>query len=360
MSFNSKASPPGEAAALGKAVFGARSSKRIAPDCFCHVERSRLPRRSFVRRSEDISYCSFARIHKINNERFLDFARKHSFTAKPFSFQLGRRHHADVMIERERQRISRPDFSLVAETDDYAVLDKPPLLLVHPTKPGGPPTLWSELRNLFAFEIANGGQVSIINRLDRETSGLMLIAKTAATARRFGLLMQKQRIAKEYLAIVWEWPEWESKTVDAPIARAGEFAPARIWLKQAIHPRGAPALTRFAVMERFHRGNTRFAIVRAIPQTGRTHQIRVHLASLGHAIVGDKIYGPDEQHYLEFIEHGWTPELERELLLPRHALHSSRLEVDQSESWESALPSDLKNWIAADLPRSGGFQPPIF
>jgi 23S rRNA pseudouridine1911/1915/1917 synthase len=238
------------------------------------------------------------------------------------------------------------DFQIVDETDDYAVVEKPPFLLVHPTKPGGPPTLWSELRNLFAFEIANGGQVSIINRLDRETSGLMLIAKTAVTARRFGLLMQEQRIAKEYLAIVWGWPQWDSKMVEAPIARAGEFAPSRIWLKQAIHPLGARAITRFAVVDRFHRGAERFAVVRAIPQTGRTHQIRVHLASLGHAIVGDKIYGPDENHYLEFIELGWTPELERALLLPRHALHSFRLGVDQSESWESALPSDLKAWIA--------------
>jgi 23S rRNA pseudouridine1911/1915/1917 synthase len=68
---------------------------------------------------------------------------------------------------------------VVAETEDYAVVDKPPFLLVHPTKPDGPRTLWDELRKLFAFELANGGQVSIVNRLDRETSGLVLVAKTA-------------------------------------------------------------------------------------------------------------------------------------------------------------------------------------
>ena len=87
-------------------------------------------------------------------------------------------------------------------------------LLVHPTKPDGTRTLWGELRKLFAFELANGGQVSIVNRLDRETSGLVLVAKTASAARRFGLLMQQQRIAKEYLAIVWGWPEWESTVFD--------------------------------------------------------------------------------------------------------------------------------------------------
>ena len=216
-------------------------------------------------------------------------------------------------------------FELVDETDDYAVVEKSPFLLVHPTKPGGPRTLWSELRNLFAFEIANGGQVSIINRLDRETSGLMLVAKTSAAARRFGLLMQEHRIKKEYLAIVPGWPEWEEKSVDAPLSRVGAHGHSRIWLKQTIHPHGASALTDFFVEERFLRAADRFSIVRAIPQTGRTHQIRVHLAALGHPVVGDKIYGPNENHYLAFIENGWTPKLESALLLPRHALHSSRL-----------------------------------
>ena len=236
-------------------------------------------------------------------------------------------------------------FHIVAETDNYAVVEKPPFLLVHPTKPGTAPTLWNELRNLFAFEIANGGQVSIVNRLDRETSGLVLVAKNAATARRFGLLMQQQRIGKEYRAIAFGWPDWKEKTVDAPLARAGAYGRSRIWLKQAIHPHGSPAITDFAVEERFTLRGHHFSIVRAIPRTGRTHQIRVHLASLGHAIVGDKIYGPDENHYLTFIETGWTAQLEHALLLPRHALHSSRLTISASESWESPLPADLVNWM---------------
>lgn len=236
-----------------------------------------------------------------------------------------------------------PGFAIVAESDDFIVVDKPPFLLVHPTKPASAPTLWSELKHLLAFEIANGGQVSIVNRLDRETSGLVLVAKNGAAARRFGLMMQEQRIAKEYLAVVWGWPEWNSKVVDAPLARQGIHTPSPIWLKQAIHPAGAPARTEFTVERRFRRGaaGDRFSIVRARPQTGRTHQIRVHLASLGHPIVGDKIYGPDEKLYLQFIETGWTPELERRLLLPRHALHSAALEIEGGERWTSGLPIDL-------------------
>jgi len=231
----------------------------------------------------------------------------------------------------------------VAESDDFIVVEKPPFLLVHPTKPTGARTLWGELKQLLAFEIANGGQVSIVNRLDRETSGLVLVAKNAAAARRFGLMMQEQRIAKEYLAIVWGWPDWESRTVDAPLVRQGVHLPSSIWLKQAIHPLGAAARTDFRVEKRFTRGanGERFSIIRAFPRTGRTHQIRVHLASLGHSIVGDKIYGPDENLYLEFIETGWTPKLERHLLLPRHALHSALLGIEGGQHWTSDLPPDL-------------------
>ncbi len=239
------------------------------------------------------------------------------------------------------------DFSVVAEEDDFIVVEKPPFLLVHPTKPSSARTLWGELKRLLAYEIANGGQISIVNRLDRETSGLVLVAKNASTARRFGLLMQEGRIAKEYLAVIWGWPEWESISVEAPLARQGLHAPSAIWLKQAIHPKGALARTDFVVNQRFSRATNgeRFTIVCAIPLTGRTHQIRVHLASLGHPIVGDKIYGPDEKLYLRFIETGWTPELAKQLLLPRHALHSAVLEIKGGQRWDSPLPKDLAAFV---------------
>jgi 23S rRNA pseudouridine1911/1915/1917 synthase len=267
-------------------------------------------------------------------------------------------------------------FKVIEETNDYIVVDKPAFLLTHPTKPDQRPTLWKQLRELLAFEIANGGQVSIVNRLDRETSGLVLVAKTAEAARRFGLLMQQHRVHKEYLAIVRSWPEWETTIVDAPLDRQGKHGTSAIWLKQTIHPKGAKAVTEFRVERRFTRssrrpapaasrlplpdgehsgeGSTtffeeRFTLIRAIPKTGRTHQIRVHLAAVGHPLVGDKIYGPDENLYLKFIENGWTWCLQQRLLLPRHALHSTKLAIQGCQEWTTELPEDLAGFIDESL-----------
>jgi len=243
-------------------------------------------------------------------------------------------------------------FTVVAESADWIVVDKPPFLLVHPKKPDGPRTLWDGLRELMAFEMANGGQVSIVNRLDRETSGLVLVCKTAEAARRFHMAMTRRAVEKEYLAIVWGWPEEDEFTINAPILRQGERLPTAIYLKRCIHPEGAEAVTRFRVEKRFEKATSagdRFALVRAFPETGRTHQIRIHLAHAGHPIVGDKIYGPNERCYLEFIETGWTPSLESRLLLPRHALHSTRLRLETEEDgaleWNAPLASDLAAWM---------------
>lgn len=239
-------------------------------------------------------------------------------------------------------------FTILDETEDYIVVDKPAPLQIHPGTPDGTPTLWHGLKDLLAYEMANGGQVSIINRLDRETSGTVLVAKNLPAARLFGIAMQERKIHKTYLAIVLGWPEWEEKDLEAPILRKGTVTPSPIWVKQMVHEDGASCRTSFRVRQRTDHPNAgKLALVEASPITGRMHQIRVHLAHLGHPILGDKIYGPDERCYLEFIDTGWTPELEKKLLFSRQALHSAKLEVRTGEfvgQWEAPMPKEMAAW----------------
>ena len=238
-------------------------------------------------------------------------------------------------------------FTVLEETDDWLVVNKPAPLQIHPSKPSDAGlTLWDGLRELLSYELVNGGQVSIVNRLDRETSGVVLIAKNVATARHFGKAMMRRQMHKTYLAIVHGWPDWEATRLDAPILRQGEVRESRIWVKQCVHEDGVPCTTGFHVRQRWGQ-ERRFSLVEAKPLTGRMHQIRVHLSHLGFPIVGDKIYGVDESCYLEFIETGWTESLSAKLLLPRQALHSQVLEVDTPEvklRWEAPLTQDLHDF----------------
>jgi len=240
---------------------------------------------------------------------------------------------------------------IIAETPDLLVVDKPAGLLVHPTKPGGPVTLRDFLCELLAYDSANSGQVSIINRLDRETSGLTLIAKSAAAARECGISMARHDISKQYIAMVIGWPENDNFSVDAPLLRAGEISPSAIYLKRGVHPSGADALTHFVVTHRCaHPDIGKIAVVHATPITGRTHQIRVHLSHVGFPVIGDKIYGPDEQWYLRFVEGGWSPAMEKALVLSRHALHSSELKITfrgEQFAWAAPLPSDMASLLAS-------------
>lgn len=232
------------------------------------------------------------------------------------------------------------------ENEDFLLVDKPPHLMVHPSVPGNPPTLLDGLQALCAYELICGGQLSLINRLDRETSGIVLVAKHRAAARDLSKAMERREFRKFYHAIVWGWPEEDDFVVDGPLLRKGGIEPSPIWVKQMVHPEGKESRTRFEVESRFERttsNGVRFSVLRCYPITGRMHQIRVHAAFSGHPIVGDKIYGPDEKCYLDFIETGWTGALESRLLMNRQALHASGLGWRENE-WKCDLPADMRDF----------------
>ncbi len=238
------------------------------------------------------------------------------------------------------------DFSVLYEDEGVLAVNKAAPLLTHPTGPKEEPTLWHGLRELLAYELATGGQVSLINRLDRETSGITLVAKTAEAARELGIAMQNRQMEKEYLALVFGSPAWESGHCGSPIRRMEEVLPTRVHVRQCCHPGGKPCATDFTVLRRVpaREGRPALALLSCRPHTGRMHQIRVHAAALGFPLVGDKIYGADERFYLDFMEKGWTHALESALLLPRQALHAHRLRFPwrgQLIAVEAPLPPDM-------------------
>lgn len=240
------------------------------------------------------------------------------------------------------------DFRVIDESDDWIVVDKPAPLIVHPANNKPEPTLLGGLERLLAFEIENGACLGIVTRLDRETSGIVLVSKHRQAARELGWIFERRQAKKEYLAIVIGWPEADSWECSEPIIRAGELGPSEIWVRQVISARGKNCATRFQVEQRFLRGMDRYSLIRCFPESGRMHQIRVHLAHSGFPIVGDKLYSGQGQEYLDWMKLGWTPALKQKLLLPRHALHAESLEIPwngNSIRWEAAAGNDLIGFI---------------
>lgn len=242
-----------------------------------------------------------------------------------------------------------PTFRVIDETEDWVVVDKPAPLIIHPANNKPEPTLLGGLQQLYSYEIENGACLGIVTRLDRETSGVVLIAKHTAAARELGMVFERREALKEYLAIVSGWPGAETWTCRGRICRAGDIGASDIWVRQVVDPRGKDCSTRFVVVMRFERDGGKFSLVRCFPETGRMHQIRVHLAAGGFPIVGDKLYSGDGSEYLAWMKNGWTPELAKNLGLPRQALHAAGLGLHWQGkwiSWEAGLAGDLRNFIS--------------
>jgi 23S rRNA pseudouridine1911/1915/1917 synthase len=227
---------------------------------------------------------------------------------------------------------------VIFEDEDVLVVDKPGGMVCHSAQR-------PEYGSLAEWLREHGVHTPrMINRLDRETSGLVVVAKNEDAAKTLGKAVLRREIEKRYLAICWGGFEQEVGVIDQPI---GLSRTSVVYTKRVVDSAaGKPSLTEFAVEKRL-RG---FTVVRLTPRTGRAHQLRVHLAWLGHPIVGDKVYGPDETLYLQFIEKGVTTEMLDRLLLPRHALHATHVSflhprTRETIGFHALLPEDMETFI---------------
>jgi len=246
-----------------------------------------------------------------------------------------------------RERFEEPDvpldFGVLLDDGVVLAVDKPSGLPMHPTATYHKHTLSHLLRQRYA---AGGGFApQIAHRLDRETSGVVLCGKTRSAERTLKMAFEAHRVQKTYLAIVRGELEREQLRIDLPMAPVSEG----LHVLMAVRPDGLAAQTDLCVRAR----RAGHSLIELAPRTGRQHQLRVHLAAIGHPIVGDKLYGPErEAPFLEYIETGMTPALERRLGHARQALHAHAVTFAHPSGGaqttvRSALAPDLEQLWAA-------------
>jgi len=233
---------------------------------------------------------------------------------------------------------------IVALEEDFLVVAKPPNLLSHPTRPDGAATLLGWLQEKLPGEF-----VGLVNRLDRETSGAVLVARNPEAASRLGSMTMRREIGKDYLALVSGRVKEAHGVIGAPLGRLGISESNPIWLRQGvIAPDDPEGRHGSAAQTEFWRvaASEEATLLRLRAHTGRLHQLRVHLSHIGHPVMGDKIYGPDPHLYLKVIGEGWTDEHQQRLLLPRHALHAHELKfrwAGEDREFTIPLPGDISS-----------------
>ena len=236
-------------------------------------------------------------------------------------------------------------FDLIHEDGELLVINKPAGLVCHPTKPDGYSSLISRVR----VHVGPAVSPHLVNRLDRETSGVVLVAKSSATALELRRIWERREVRKQYLAIVHGHGREARGLVDAPLGRDEKSG---IAIKDTVRTDGAPSQTEFAVVARFTRKEGEFSLLRVWPLTGRKHQIRIHLAHIGHPIVGDKLYGGDEDCYLALVQRRLSDAQREKLIFANQALHAEAVGF-RWHGQEVTFRAEPESWFIAFVESAG-------
>jgi len=240
---------------------------------------------------------------------------------------------------------------IVYEDDDLAIINKPAGMMVHAGAGATEDqrnrgTLVNALLHHFASLSAVGGEMrpGIVHRLDKETSGLIVMAKNDEAHRKLAAQFARRAVKKTYIALVHGWVKKDRGTISASISR-DRVRRTRMTTRGA---GGRDAVSHYSVLRRLDTTFGKFTLVEVKIDTGRTHQIRVHMASLGHPVVGDALYGaPHEMR----ARHGRATDEGGAIALARNFLHAAQLELahprtGKTIALQSPLPEELQEFLA--------------
>jgi 23S rRNA pseudouridine955/2504/2580 synthase/23S rRNA pseudouridine1911/1915/1917 synthase len=224
--------------------------------------------------------------------------------------------------------------SIIFEDETIIVIDKPPHLLVLPDRYN------QSLPNLYHMLKEEFGEIFVVHRIDKETSGVIVFAKNADAHTALNSQFEDKRVEKTYRTIVVGMPGGTEGKIDAPISESQNHPGVmKVDLK-----RGKPSVTNYKVIERFDG----YALVAVEPESGRMHQIRIHLASAGLPIMCDKIYGDGKPFFLSQVKTRYFSEGEEKPLLSRTALHAESISLfhptkNERVSFAAELPKDMRS-----------------
>ncbi len=231
----------------------------------------------------------------------------------------------DIVMEEEESGFDSEDIDIPVKYEDFdmVVVNKPPFMVVHPTKSHDSGTVANAVANYFQFK-GEKIRIRFVNRLDMNTSGLVMIAKNPYAHHMISEQMKSNKVVKKYMTIVKGVVKDDEGSIDMPIYRPTEDS-----IMRTADPRGQRALTHYRVVERYDDAS----LLEVRIETGRTHQIRVHMKYLGHPIVGDELYGEADKN-----------------LMDRQALHACSLEFFQPRTGEintvrADMPNDMEELI---------------